>query len=340
MKIAIYGYYGHQNAGDEAFKIVFKEIFRGHELSFFSPSTLPVYENQFDRLVLGGGNVLGGYFLGDLINKNWNSCPENYAIGVGLSDSAGLEIFKKLNFKKILLRNISEVEKFSGADNVGFVPDLVFSLYQNQNLLPLDFPLPEINSEYKKDKSICFILSLEYFPEFQRDDKFEAYFEFDKSISALSNAIENLRVTYNISLLAISSDPYHYDEIYSRLLYRACPNAWKNVAIINTRGDPEASLSIIKKHDCVISMKYHGLVFGMISDVPIINISQNIKNNDLMTHAELSDYNFNILSESFDNAIFINKVNESMLVKSNISDKVLKYSQEVSAALGDCKVLE
>ncbi len=339
MKIAIYGYYNYQNAGDEAFKLVFTKILSGHEITFFNTGSLPNYEKQFDVLILGGGNVLGSYFFKPLIGRNWLNCPEKYAIGVGLSDSYGLEALDQFNFKKILVRNFSEIEKFNSSNTVEFVPDIVFALYKDNNLFNFETSLPEISKEYKKEKTIGFILSLEYFPEFNLDDKFEEYYRFDKSISSLSNAIENLRLTYNISLIAISSDPYHYDEIYSRLLYRACPNAWKNVAIINTLGDPETSLSIIKKHDCIISMKYHGLVFSMISDVPAINISRNIKNNDLMNHAGLEKFNVALLNDDFNAEHFKGLVEEAIATQDNFVKITQNYHNESLEKLNSLSML-
>lgn len=296
MKIAILGYYGHKNAGDEAFKIVFELFLACHELHFFSPNDLPYYENQFDLLILGGGNVLGEYFLSPLFSRGWSECKK-YAVGVGLSDEKGVYLAKEAGFNKIFVRNHSELSKLSICSEINFIPDIVFSLMSKSNQTKTTALMPIINPSYDKGKSIAFVVSLEYFPEFNRVRREHAYREFDQSIKILSETISLLQLKFNISLIVISSDIYHYDEIYARLLFRACEHAWKNVSIVNCNGNPDMSIAFFKGHECILSMKYHGLIFSMINSIPAINISANIKNKDLMDYAGLSKFSVDILDK-------------------------------------------
>jgi polysaccharide pyruvyl transferase WcaK-like protein len=50
--------------------------------------------------------------------------------------------------------------------------------------------------------------------------------------------------------------------------------------------------------DVVISMKYHGLVFGMLCGKPVINIADSSKNMDLMTETGLCDLDLRIAGAS------------------------------------------
>lgn len=291
-KIAIYGYYGHNNAGDEAFKLVFAKHFRGRDMVFFGPSDIPNFEDQYDVIVLGGGNVLGEYFLEPLISRGWINCPIRLAMGVGLSDSSGLELTRQMNFSLVGVRNSSELVKLSDLSGVIAIPDLVFGLDGSQFACA---EVPAIKIEYKKNRSIGIVVSMEYFPEMNDGERFEKYLSLDRSIELLSSFVEKIRTQYNVFIAVISSDIYHYDEVYARLLYRACPNAWKNVAIFNCNGDAETAIASMKNYEAVISMKFHGLVFGILSGCPVINISQNIKNRDLINDLGLEDLTFDLL---------------------------------------------
>jgi hypothetical protein len=291
MKTYIYGYYGHENAGDEAFKLVFNNFLDG-ELIYVGTGNIPKFSGGKCRLIIGGGNLVGRYFIERLLDLGWDQCKDIYLCGIGLSDDFGLSLLKNLNPKEIWVRNLSELDKFKEAGfSAKFIPDIVLSVnsFREKQLSPL---FDNYIFHEKSDKpSIAFVLSLEYLPAFDGTSSEMSFSNFEKGLVALGSLIEKLRLDYNIFLVSLSSDPYHYDETYSRLLYRLMPNAYKNVGIVNFHGDPELAIDFLANMKCVYSMKYHGLVFSLISNTPVVNISNNIKNNDLMSLYGLDEFN-------------------------------------------------
>lgn len=342
MKIAILGYYGHKNAGDEAFKDVFKRYLTEHNIEFYSPSTLPLFDPSYECLILGGGNVLGSYFLLPILERGWLNVPRKYAIGVGLSDAYGLEKIGDFNFNLLAIRNKSEFDKLSKFNYACFVPDLVFSQYGSFNQTRFSSGITLVDSQVEKKRSIAIIPSLEYFPEHFGTFSDSTYKDFDTSIKNLSTFVQEIIHDWNINLFAISSDPYHYDEIYSRLLYRACPDAWRNVNVINTHGDPIKTIELLSENEIVMSMKYHGLVFGLLNNSKIINISRNIKNIDLMESLFLSDHTFDLSIASNESKKIIQSVYSDTYqpLESKIkifADSVDDFMKNFKETLNSCK---
>lgn len=284
--IAIFGYYGFENAGDEAFKAVFSRHLQAHSISFFSPSTIPQFEPHYDVIIIGGGNVCGDYFFGKLIEKDWQNCQRVDLIGVGLSDSTWikyLEIFRS-NIKNILVRNKSELEKFvvSGF-SAEYIPDIVYSLGMSC----------EKKSNFLRPK-VAIINSLEYFPMFSASTDINDLIKLKEVIINLIFLIGRLGQRYDVDLISISRDNAHYDAVFQRILYRSIPEAWRFCRVIDDLPLNESLIGELSEYSCVFSMKYHGLVFAALAGVPFLNLSENIKNNDLMSLYGLNEYNINL----------------------------------------------
>jgi hypothetical protein len=79
-KTLVYGFYGHDNIGDELFKIAFEKLFPEYEFTFTDHLSLELLENK-DALFFGGGSFLNQYIEGWDI---WDINIPIFYIGIGL----------------------------------------------------------------------------------------------------------------------------------------------------------------------------------------------------------------------------------------------------------------
>lgn len=286
----MYGYYGHSNVGDEAFKCVFNQFLsEAFEVEYKSPSNIQEFSLDYHALIIGGGNLLGGYFLGRLVEMGWTKHPNIYIVGCGLADELGLILLTQFSVKYISIRNSSEINKLKPLfPDVVLTPDIVFSLHPPEK----NYDHPDIVANV--NKNVGFILSLEYFPNIGESINFEDYSKFNSVQNNLTKIIKRVYSDWNVYLISISNDISHYDEAVSRLLYRSIENGYKNVKVINKGNSPLEAMTFIAQLDHLYSMKFHGLVFGLNSCIKTINISENIKNYDLFSDFSLLNYNINI----------------------------------------------
>lgn len=120
MLINIIGWYGEKNAGDEAFKFVFNEMFSYHDI-VYSKKII----KEADRVILGGGGVMCGDYLDELGSR------AVYAIGVDIHLSgATYDQLRQINFKSIVTRSelYAGVANSQGWHAVSYAPDIAFAL--------------------------------------------------------------------------------------------------------------------------------------------------------------------------------------------------------------------
>jgi hypothetical protein len=130
MNTVIYGYYDHNNLGDELFKLAFKKLFPNNNLIF--SGDLTKYYDKIDLVLVGGGDLYNDYFL-----KNLSKIIEKYTIpviGFGLGFPCK-EINKKYlwMFDSIVTRVrditiLDTLNYFLISDEIMSLPDIIFSL--------------------------------------------------------------------------------------------------------------------------------------------------------------------------------------------------------------------
>ena len=124
--VKVFGYYGHNNAGDEAFKLVFDRVFAGHRVEYAAPGGGPL---EADRpLVVGGGAVLNDYFL-EPIRHIGAVHVVGCSLPYGEADAARVAASLGGRIRTLLVRSRADVAALRRAGlPAEFVPDLVFSL--------------------------------------------------------------------------------------------------------------------------------------------------------------------------------------------------------------------
>jgi polysaccharide pyruvyl transferase WcaK-like protein len=289
--IYIHGYYGYSNCGDEAFKCVFSKYLKDFEYKFTSPNNPPP-ENpgKNDLLILGGGNVIDPYFLNPI--KNWSD--RIIVVGVGLSSKDGLELLLSLKPKTCFIRNKSELDIIKAfLPNAQYTPDIVFSLTSSDLLnSKIGIEKPGTSSRLAKrpgfEKDAAIILS-DRLTSFLNVDKYSEGIEYLNAINNLIIFLKFLAKFYNLHFLAFSNDFYHPDSALNELIASNLLGFNDRVSFTVSGNHPAKAFEVISSVDVVFSMKFHSLVFALIANKPVINLSDAPKCLSLMNELKLDN---------------------------------------------------
>jgi polysaccharide pyruvyl transferase WcaK-like protein len=254
--ILVYGWYNHDNIGDELFKQAFQTLF---------PKYRFIFTDFIDRQLLDQVSVVfigGGSFL--------NECPSIQPecfdlllskkilyIGVGAETHIHEMHVRLMNSAKLIaFRTIDDFAKIQNVNsNVLYIPDLVFSL-------------PPENNQ-KTDNSILIIPNASVIPMWFEDHWKHAAWNYFKMEFAqfLDYLIES---GYYIDMLAMSHDRKNSDvnagmEIINSMKHRS------NYLLPKITSYKQLT-NIISTHKMVISQRYHGNILSEICDTPYISI--------------------------------------------------------------------
>lgn len=254
MRIFVYGWYNTGNLGDEAFKTSFRHLFSGVDFDF--DSRIPSDINTYDALFLGGGSFLDQKVTGIEEVK----IPIAF-IGVGIGNVIHSENEKALNRAKIIVvRDSNSYDSESlRAVPVYQTSDLVLS---RKDLKPLNLP---------QTKNVLVLLNDhitpwgKHVPEWQALAHSWFIQEFSKILDRLTEK------EYSISFLPMC--------INSRVDDRRI--AAKVIGHTEHPQNYHWELSPISEDDLrerisrasfVITQRFHGIIYSLIENRPVIPI--------------------------------------------------------------------
>lgn len=283
----VFGYYHHNNAGDDAFTLFFDRVLGPGVLYCAGRSSAP---DRVDRLVLGGGAVLSDYFFDRL--------PEYGILDIvgcsfphGDGDVAHLKkVHAKLGIIALRSERDAAVARSEGIDAIA-IPDLVFSVAKPKSGLTVEEiralgVLPTLSGI--SQKTAVFLLSDHY--NVRDAASIEKRETIERFKCELARAIDQLTASFNVILAPMSIWYSAFDNVFACDVIARSKRPEKTTVIDRYLG-PEGIFGIVNAADIVVSMKYHGLVFGMVCGKPVINIGDTRKNMDLMAESDLSGYN-------------------------------------------------
>jgi polysaccharide pyruvyl transferase WcaK-like protein len=287
MPVKIFGYYHHQNAGDEAFALFFRRVFRNTRVDFIADrSECP----SIRRLIMGGGAIINEYFLAKL--------PEFDALDViGCSLGGGedkinllMPISHKLGI--IALRSPRDVEiaRAKGL-NAEYFPDIVFGLEKPHPTLSLAsaLRLGALPNNLSTEKKTAIVLLSDHYSTRYADEP-SRFLAVERYKDALASDFDDLTCDYNLIFVPMSAFFNAMDYAFAHDVTRRMKRP-ELTALVSQYLGPEKVLNIIASiADVVVSMRYHGLVFGLLCEKPVINIGDEPKNIDLMKASSLERY--------------------------------------------------
>lgn len=256
MKVTVLGWYGHDNVGDEAYKLAFPILLPQAKLTF----TDTLDESKVDAIILGGGDILYNSFPNQLMSHVSTS---KYALSVSVREN---EVLPPIAFKKIVSR---DRPSFPGCS---WLPDFTFVLR------------PDVDNGFRLVKKIFTKLDLydkvcvvvinsnlmTHERSLARDSVTLEKFAFD-----LANAIDHTNASF-LFLPFGNGFPFN-DRITNSMVYSRC-KFWQKNAIVYEQYTPQQILDIISAVDLVISTRLHASIFSCIGGTPFIDITHHDKN--------------------------------------------------------------
>jgi polysaccharide pyruvyl transferase WcaK-like protein len=285
----IFGHYGRNSAASEAFRPVFENLFGAGQVDFIGDITRTC---RTDQIVLGGGALLNRHFLSQL-----KFIDAIHPVGVSLPDgSADIAALAPLRsqLKRLYVCDTGDVAllQANGYDAV-HTPDLLFSLtIPSVSFTVADFErytnLPPLVSKYKKHTVLVFVAhddmvaaSTESLPDFLRAERLKR--ELAAGLDALSRRC-------NIVFVPLTEWYGACDHVFAIEVARRMKHRQK-ICVIDRYVAPMELLAAMAAIDAtVISTRYHGLVFGLVTGKLVVNIGDAPRNHALMRYAGLRGF--------------------------------------------------
>lgn len=327
-KTAVLGYFGYQNAGDDAFYDFWMQ-------SMGAPSTA-LSRNLTDKTarsaILGGGAIVNDYFISRLPASFTSLSLYGCSLPYGSDD---------VNLLKPLLDKIDDVHLRSKRDveaakailpQAQYVPDLIFG----HNFEDREISIEEIVSHcevppasFKAERKNLFLFLSDHY----RATELGRHYVVESFKFKLAQSVDYLSQFYNVICIPMSMwhdsrDNVFAADVVSRMKHRA------KVAVVDRYLGPSYIFQAIKSQAAlVVTMKYHGIVFSMNANVPFINIGDTRKNADLLLDSGLDGLNCSL--SHFENGTFLKAVKyaESAEVREIVSSVATENHLLVQEAL-------
>jgi len=260
----VIGYFGHNNFGDEQYKVSFKKLFKIEEIEFIDCDKLDRYKfDETDIIVLGGGDVINNYFL-DKLSDKFNYKKNNiYAISVGIPF---LDIIiktpkKLMIFNKIFVRTQQDITLLKQYyKDIYYLPDISCNIFDTPNSI--------MSIRRNSTKTICFCLSRNIYDK----NNIELYNMF---INNLSHIISYLVCKkYNIIFVPFNTNNINSNEndiyIQNDIMDLLTNNIKKNITNITITQSLADVQQIFSKCDLIIPMRFHATLFSIYLNIPCI----------------------------------------------------------------------
>jgi hypothetical protein len=285
----VFGHYNRNNAGSEAYRPVFDSLFAGRNVEFVNSLKRA---SRTDQIVLGAGAVLNEHFLGQL-----KDVGRIYAIGCALPNGrANLSAIIPLRDRiKCLYVNNSDDRATLQEAGIAAVqtPDLLFALQPPRiDFTPADFApythLPPVNITTKPHTVFVFlsegdkvVYDADRLPQFLRAEQLK---------TELAHAFDALSERCNIVFVPLSVWYNARDYIYALDVVRRMRHR-QRVYVVDSYIEPMVLLGAMASMSAsVVSTKFHGLVFGLLTGKLVINVSDLKRNRALMRDAGLDGF--------------------------------------------------
>lgn len=276
MKVLVYGYYGHNNIGDELFINAFRKIFPEIDFSFTDNIKIEMLKGV-SAVFFGGGSFLYAEpfiengAMSELLTK------KIFYISVGTETDIHPIHQKLMKEAKLIATRTAELSTIRKINtNTIYIPDIIYSLTDYLSI--------------KRHSSILILPNVSVVPQWDSPHWQHISWEYFKSEFAqfLDILIDD---GYNINFGAMSSDKKQNDlwaiiEIITKMKHRS-DNLIKTLPLHDNE-----LLSFIAEYQAIITQRYHGMILSEITRTPYISIwhVDKLKNSFLNEGRSLSYY--------------------------------------------------
>lgn len=320
MKIAICGYYGKSNFGDDLMMDYISSLFSGHEIKIYSDTktdkiTNGIADNSWlnsDLIIIGGGGIVDPKFW---VLKNMEALKGKNIMFFNVS------VYNHLDSDFIV--------KLSGLNAKWYVRDTQSYDFLLQNginsVLIQDIALskPPIEKTQSTSKSLIFYPNVYAFaPEFIDNNSLttEQWLKNKTNINSIAKFLDwMMSFGWVVTIAHAQISKLVDDRIVGGAIYGAINNK-RNVNWVTNQLSYSEHIKLIQDSDFVISMRYHTSLLAILNGLPCIDIIHHAKNMSLWDDIK---YNSNVVN-------FKNFDIDSLIQAAIASEKDTNYKLAIS----------
>jgi polysaccharide pyruvyl transferase WcaK-like protein len=266
LDILFYGWYNKQNVGDDLFEFTFKRLFNNLNIKFTSKSK-DIADLKYKYLILGGGNIIHPVLIDNI--KNTKVPYEFWSVSVLDDEQAQIA----LGAKRIITRDVESADFMKKASYKGeliVAPDIVF---YNHDII---VPKPKI-------ETIAFLPNSNFVPNYL--NTISKCQEYQRFIYETARHIDD---GGKYEFIAMQNSPWIDDNIVSYTILGATTQ--KRMSL--NKNANWLDLSTVYNYKAVITMRYHGMIIGILNELPVISIDGHSKIKNFCKHYNLSSINY------------------------------------------------
>ena len=280
MLIAVYGFYGKQNIGDELFKEAFRALLPSHSFAFHDKITSD-NASQADALIIGGGSLLNCDFPHE--PEALPLLAQKPLLYISVGAETAIHPFHEHLLRQarlVAIRSPSALEKMRALNEKTIViPDIVCALGTDTAIKRLDKSLLFLPNAY--------VLPCHSDPHWMHSSwghfKNEIAQAFDELIDA----------GWMIRMFPMSSNTTINDSLPGYEIIGAMKN--RGDYLVRCYTDSKDLKGLFKEFEVVVSQRYHGLILAEMTMTRCIGIahSEKLQETAFNQGEKLSYYGFN-----------------------------------------------
>lgn len=265
MRLIFIGWYNRRNVGDESFKLVHRFLFPDLEKIWLENATGFEFQ-EGDIVVVGAGDVVKPYYIETL--------PRDirfFIYGCGLTGSDDLEylVSQKYRLYGAWFRNRADVDALAAHGiSSRYTPDVCLQL---AGQLALGSP------EHLTRKRIAFLPSNGASRSYERKGDIRGASYMNYFVHECAAIIDDLSQYYDVDLIAMSGDNNDDDLAFVNSVFGLSANRGC-MSVHEYHPDPVRTIEIISAATLCITMKYHGIIYSLVTGKPFIDIGMTRKN--------------------------------------------------------------
>lgn len=269
MKISVIGWYGHNNTGDEAYKIAIPKIFPDDKISF---AEVIDERDDADLILLGGGDIVSDFFIREIKKVNKKKIAASVTIHKG-SALSHLNLFEEINVRDI--QSLAVAKNYVEENKLHYLPDFTLSLVPNKSngkrLIKKYFD----NENHTLLNKLIIVNINSYLSHIKPSSERKGFTCFLKLAQDIADLTDKTEASF--LFIPFGTKPPDDDRVTNSFINACCQKQNKNIVIYD-RINVIDTLDIISAADIVISSRLHCTIFSTIASVPFIDITHHDKN--------------------------------------------------------------
>ena len=268
MKILLVGYFDRGNFGDDLFKYIWSIFFQHtkHEIVYSSIDDIKLLDDIsiFDKIILGGGDVINEYFIDILYTYIGSKGIKITAVSVGIPFNDILLDDRLLMFDAIVCRTKIDTmnlkQRFGDVIDISYFPDISVLL-----------SLPDEEEEDTTTNNVGVCLSRTIIKTMTRR-------EYDDFVEMIARRLDNIVCDkiYMIPFCVFDNDNEN-DIIIHKDVHRMMKTNRDKTMGFERRFSVSEMNDMFRKLNLTVVMRYHAHMLSFIHNVPMISFGKTRK---------------------------------------------------------------